>query len=89
MASICSSLRASGRPSVHLSTSKRSSAFHGSCCAPSRRVAPPARLIIVKTTEPSEPPTAEINKKEDFNVPHTGRVAPMSEDKRAATPEQM
>jgi hypothetical protein len=44
-------------------------------------------MIVVKTTEPSEPPTAEVSK-EDYDIPRTGRDSPMSETKRAGTPEQ-
>ncbi|WIA08133.1 hypothetical protein OEZ85_007589 [Tetradesmus obliquus] len=44
-------------------------------------------MIVVKTTEPSEPPTADASP-DDYEIPRTGRDAPMSETKRAGTPEQ-
>jgi hypothetical protein len=48
---------------------------------------------MVRATPSEEGVKAEEDKAGEegdaFEVPHTGRTAPMSEDKRADTPEQM
>jgi hypothetical protein len=45
-----------------------------------------SRLIVRGAGDPA---AAADEEKKPFDVPHTGRVAPMSEDKHADTPEQM
>lgn len=42
--------------------------------------------VLVRNTPSEEGVKSE---KDPFEVPQTGRTAPMSEDKRADTPEQM
>jgi hypothetical protein len=46
----------------------------------------PARLVRVRGTPTDEGLQSEEN---PYDVPQTGRKAPMSEDKHADTPEQM
>jgi hypothetical protein len=80
MAPMLTSLKATARPGTAFAAPTRS------CFGPVPRFQR-ARMIVVKTTEPSEPPTAEVSEK-DYDIPRTGRDAPMSETKRAGTPEQ-
>lgn len=80
MAPVFTTLRATARPGTAFAAPTRSS------FGPVPRFQR-SRMIVVKTTEPSEPPTADASP-EDYEIPRTGRDAPMSETKRAGTPEQ-
>eukprot|EP00882_Tetradesmus_deserticola_P006474 GHRQ01006812.1.p1 GENE.GHRQ01006812.1~~GHRQ01006812.1.p1 ORF type:complete len:189 (-),score=33.90 GHRQ01006812.1:485-1051(-) len=80
MAPMISSLKATARPCTAISAPTRS------CFGPVPRFQR-ARMVVVQATEPSEPPTADASPK-DFDIPRTGRDAPMSETKRAGTTEQ-
>jgi hypothetical protein len=81
MAPMLTTLKATACPGTAFAAPTRSS------FGPVPRFQRGTRMIVVKTTEPSEPPTAEVSEK-DYDIPRTGRDAPMSETKRAGTPEQ-
>jgi hypothetical protein len=49
----------------------------------------PARPRFLCAAEKDDSAALEEEPKNPYQPPHTGRNAPMSEDKRAAAPEQM
>lgn len=81
-------MRASARPAAPVASSRQVKATikpaRAFVAAP--RYLEPSRLIVKGAGDPA---AAAEEEKKPFDVPQTGRTAPMSEDKHADTPEQM